>query len=528
MNAIIHGELKVHDALASPEETGEMAKSQIANYPAKSSLTAVPFDPLTGEAIQPVFLGVGYDAGSHLPISAPLDSVPISHQEKRGRSRRASKVGLTGSSGGARSNGGSRRNSWVAENDAARAAQLHNSSSDQSSERTMVEMLSPSATSDIGAGLVSAEESGIPFASSEAAAQYNRMLRRASWPILMAGDPTLTAATHHVEAAQPSVQRVASTSYHATPVTTPRTSARQLHHGDHPDGVHFDTSALYAAVPTSSATLTVPASLPATSPLLNVLLLGDSTCGLGSALDEFAGRNRGLGVTCKTRKIIAPGTTDVTYRLRCWHTPGTPDDTHRPISSLLRQIHCIFLLYDASSPASLHVVEKWWRVLENHWRDHAEDRRSPILLMGNTATLVAQELTQRSASDESKGDKSTSTSAAVAPLDVAPDLPLASAASSLLAQMRSSSSSLHLTHPISSLTIDAHRWRSRYLAFETAVGMAKDCGIGAQGSCAGNSANSSRTTSPVREGDEAAAATASGSPQVVQLATWEESQEELP
>jgi hypothetical protein len=295
------------------------------------------------------------------------------------------------------------------------------------------------------------------------------------------------------------------------------------------DSVHFDTSALHASVPTSSATLTVPASLPATSPLLNVLLLGDSTCGLGSALDEFAGRDRGLGVTCKTRKILAPGTTDVTYRLRCWHTPGTPDDTHRPISSLLRQTHCIFLIYDASSLASLGTVEKWWNVLERHWEEHAkeqqqqEGKRRPILLIGNTAALVAQELAKRPTADASSQRK-PSTSAGVAPLNVSPDLPLASAASSLLARMHSTSSTLHLSHPITSLTIDAHRWRERYRAFEKAVDMARECGaVGATGSAA-TSANTSRTTSPVREGDE----TAVGSPQVVQLATYEASQEELP
>jgi hypothetical protein len=135
--------------------------------------------------------------------------------------------------------------------------------------------------------------------------------------------------------------------------------------------------------------------------LVNLLLLGDESCGLGVALDEFAGRvEHNVGLTFKTRRIhlrasrgrdgahVIP---EQVVRVRCWHTPGLTPDTVPSLGPYLRRVQAVALIYDAASLHSFRACEAWATLLIAHAQAaHAAGsghQRRPILLIGNTAGL---------------------------------------------------------------------------------------------------------------------------------------------
>ena len=326
------------------------------------------------------------------------------------------------------------------------------------------------------------------FASEQAAAKYSRMLRRASWPMQMPQMDELTVRSgdgqpsdDHAAASSSSLhdeQAAGPPSYRPTPISTPAAtpkaslSAAQAHQlssrfaaptlaelaassssGDEDESAQtYEMSmesvpvfaANSAAAPASS--LALPAKPP--SPLVNLLLLGDESCGLGVALDEFAGRDRNIGLTFKTRKVYLPkpklhghgqahsgrsahhdeehkqlqarsaqqveeqkypppaedgADSTEEYRVRCWHTPGLRAESigrgvgRTSFAPYLRSTHAIALVYDVSSEASLAACARWAECLIAHNDALVTAAREgggtatavnprPILLVGNNAS----------------------------------------------------------------------------------------------------------------------------------------------
>jgi hypothetical protein len=273
------------------------------------------------------------------------------------------------------------------------------------------------------------------FASVEAAEKYSRLLRRASWPLILPqpelGELLATTATVAANAANPSdaapqlsiqppppshvSQLSVSTAsgngggYTPTPQTTPRRLALRARQSNplaqQPAGAQeqhfFGDGGTEAQATGSAATAHASALNDANSPLVNLLLLGDESCGLGVALDEFAGRaEHNVGLTFKTRRIHLRASRgrdgshtipEQVVRVRCWHTPGLTPDTVLSLGPYLRRVQAVALIYDAASLHSFRACEAWATLLIAHAQAaHAAGsghQRRPILLIGNTAGL---------------------------------------------------------------------------------------------------------------------------------------------
>lgn len=382
------------------------------------------------------------EVGSGLPVSEPMvvadDDVRL---HSRSHSRRSSRASA------ATSRSTSRRNSWMVDDGAALAPSF-----DVAAETTLVELLSPGSTSDLVAPRAEHAPNGAPehmFASPEAAAAYSRMMRRASWPLLLAAEAPPELVAHGVDRAGGSVNPAArqpsttlpskahflephpppprsSAQYHATPAVSPRRLARRLRElKDTTEDEHesidasLDTADSISSDPPPSSPLPSGTTLSLTtvlvSPVVNLLLLGDDTCGLGSALDAFAGRDRGVGVTLKTRVVIVAG---VAYRVRCWHAASggrraSRREARATLSSALRNVQGILLIYDATRVESFDETREWFQVLREHTesvaaaaasRSQEDDEEGggtttinrPILLLGNRARLAAETVPQSS------------------------------------------------------------------------------------------------------------------------------------
>ena len=206
-------------------------------------------------------------------------------------------------------------------------------------------------------------------------------------------------------------------------------------------------------------------------PLLNLLLLGDKSCGLGAALDAFVGSDHNIGIACKTR-IIRIGSTD--YRVRCWHTPGEPS-TQR-LGTLLRKTHAIMIIFDEYSRESFHSAQLWCQALSAYAdQHHHQHTPRPVLIVRNTAagrhhtTTTVDDLrrgidrrpsiTSETHTTESDGSSAPTNHPCVAP----------SAVDELVQQLRSTYAQPSL---ISSFTLDAYLWRQRYDAFSRITEMA--------------------------------------------------------
>jgi len=336
----------------------------------------------------------------------------------------------------------SRQNSWVEGEDMAAAAAAVAGSSAPSalSEVTAVEPVDPSqiASSPVAPAASEAVEpkptpaaataspARVPgggahpmFASAEAAEKYQRLLRRASWPLILPQPELIDAGINGAAAVQPSAPHAAPVSqlsiptanepgaYTATPQHTPRRLALRARQNTFPaqpqppvststdDPSFADASASDAALMDAASS---SVASDAQSPLVNLLLLGDSTCGLGVALDEFAGRDRQVGVTFKTRRIHLraskvgerPSRPEQLVRVRCWYTADLTPENCGNIAPYLRRVQAVALVYDASSMASFRVCEAWSALLMAHAQAAqaaGTPQRRPLLLVANTANL---------------------------------------------------------------------------------------------------------------------------------------------
>jgi hypothetical protein len=340
----------------------------------------------------------------------------------------------------------SRRNSWIIDNDTSNIPLLSTNEPDGIESiivvQTEVEPLTPTQTAsspppthenasistlpiavpvpvtvplplaDSNMSSHSVEGSHPVFASEEAAKKYARMLRRASWPLVMPQiTPTVVTDQHQTgDTSSVSIPAIESR-YHATPLSSPRGLAQRARHPIEEEELHFDKldESNSTSLPLSPP---LPSPSPIQSPLVNLLLLGDETCGLGAALDEFAGRDHNVGLTFKTRKIHLrrPTTNDIptdassigtnedeVYRVRCWHTPGLTPENTRSLTPYLRHVQAVALIYDADNVSSFKVVEAWASLLLHAQQQEAASsatgtvRQRPVLLIGNTAHVKNHE-----------------------------------------------------------------------------------------------------------------------------------------
>lgn len=435
------------------------------------------------------------------------------------------------------------------------------------------------------------------FANEQAAAKYSRMLRRASWPMQLTQTDEITGQSDG-QAAAADVHTSSSSShddhasdppsYRPTPLSTPactpkgtatkalsRFTAPKLAEpasssGEEDEAAHtFETSmdgafaipAAAAEAPPAAAS-SVPALPP--SPLVTLLLLGDESCGLGVALDEFAGRDRNIGLTFKTRKVHLPklhghsssraATQDAEhkqsaeaeenieeYRVRCWHTPGLRSESigrgvgRTSLAPYLRSTHAIALVYDVSSEASLAACARWAECLIAHNDAIAAASREggsapvkprPILLVGNNASWTQ---TRRAAKAGKRGSLSmlpgSKPEAAVASSSSRSarrsSLPHAHTSSDGRETDRDSASEDHDVSrsqvsallsrlvsayasagfgSVSSVSINANGWKDRYRVFHQIAAMVREAGT-----ITHSNANSRPQSPTQRAADEGAA-----------------------
>jgi len=300
---------------------------------------------------------------------------------------------------------------------AASASHSRSPSSVQWSD--MVQLQNDTDGDDEAAERMSSEEPALSPASTEAEFRHRllmRHLRRTTWP--PRNIPTITDSSH-VRINQDVDDEDASSPhrrYQETPATTPAQSPRRQIDRAHTTQRQaiVEQQQSQQLVGSASVTSNVPSqvSVVPTAPLpetvTNIVLLGDETCGLGAALDPFAGRDRNIGVSFKTRKVKVQSYDGrvILHRVRCWHTPSLHPSTTPTLAPFLRGVAAICLVYDEMSDRSLDACKQWAKKIvaqaKLEWKeqqrvvmkstqqisaDIAHPNRRPILVIGNTARM---------------------------------------------------------------------------------------------------------------------------------------------